>query len=96
MVKIAKKQTRHPLILNYAINGFGKKITIEKMHIGDCPICSGEMKYYNKPIEWREITFSDGKTKREITKRIPVFECKRNPDHFFFVDPAEEKLKKPN
>ena len=31
--------------------------------------------------QWREILRSDGSTKREVTKRIPVLECKRNAEH---------------
>lgn len=55
--------------------------------------CGGKMKYYNKPIEWREILRSDGSIKREVTKRIPVLECKRNAEHWYSVDPAGDKIK---
>lgn len=91
--RIAKKQIRVPLILNYAINGYGRRITLEKIHIDECPRCGGKMKYYNKPIEWVDKYYSDGKTKREVTKRIPVLECKRNSEHWYEVDPAEDKVK---
>lgn len=53
----------------------------------------GKMKYYNKPVEWREILRSDGSTKREVTKRIPVLECRRNAEHWYAVDPAEDRVK---
>ena len=89
--EITKKQIRYPLFFNYAISGYGKKLTFEKIHIGKCPQCGGEMKYYNKAIEWTD-KYSDGKIKREVTKRIPVFECKRNADHWYKVDPAEDKV----
>lgn len=89
---ITRKETRHPLFFNYAISGLEKKITIEKIHIEKCPICGGEMKYFNKPVEWRDILKSDGKIKHEVTKRVPVLQCKRNLDHCFEVDPATDKL----
>lgn len=89
---ITKRETRHPLFFNYAINGFGRKISIEKIHINNCPKCGGKMKYYNKPVEWNEYYYN-GKIKREITKRVPVLECKRNSEHCYEVDPAEDKLK---
>ncbi|MEB3059063.1 hypothetical protein [Parvimonas sp. D9] len=89
---ITKRETRHPLFFNYAINGFGRKISIEKIHINNCPKCGGKMKYYNKPVEWNEYCYN-GKIKREITKRVPVLECKRNSEHCYEVDPAEDKLK---
>ena len=49
------------------------------------------MKYYNKPIEWREY-YVDGKRKREVVKRVPALECRRNNEHWFEVDPAEERI----
>lgn len=91
--RIANLQTRHPLICNFAINGYGKKIVIEKIHIEKCPKCGGKMKYYNKPIEWVDKLYSDGKVKREVTKRIPVLECKRNSNHCYVVDYAEDRLR---
>lgn len=90
---ITKKETRHPLFFNYAISGLGRKLTIERIHIEKCPICGGKMKYFNKPVEWVDKHYSDGKTKREITKRVPAIQCKRNPEHWYGVDPAEDKLR---
>ena len=90
---ITKKETRHPLFFNYAISGLGRKITIEKIRIDKCPICGGTMKYFNKAVEWRNITYSDGRTKREVIKKVPALQCKRNSDHWCEVDPAGDKLK---
>lgn len=90
---ITKKETRHPLFFNYAISGLGRKITIEKIHIDKCPICGGTMKYFNRAVEWRNITSSDGKTKYEVTKKVPALQCNRNSDHWYEVDPAVDKLK---
>lgn len=90
--RITNLQTRHPLICNFAINGYGKKIVIEKIHTKQCPKCGGKMKYYNKPIEWVDKLYSDGKVKREVRKRIPVLECKRNSNHCYVVDYAEDRV----
>ena len=90
---ITKKETRHPLFFNYAISGLGRKITIEKIRIDKCPICGGTMKYFNKAVEWRNITYSDGRTKREVIKKVPALQCKRKSDHWCEVDPAGDKLK---
>lgn len=89
---ITKKETRHPLFFNYAISGYGKKITIEKIHIDKCPICGGTMKYFNKAVKWEDVTYSDGRKKRVVTKRKPALQCKRNPEHWGEVDPAEDKI----
>ena len=51
------------------------------------------MKYYNKPVEWREIVRTDGSVKYEVTKKVPVLECRRNPKHCYEVDPAEDRVK---
>ena len=91
--KIAKKQIRVPLILNYAISGYGGRIVLEKIHADACPQCGGEMKYYNKPVEWIDKHYRDGRTKHEVTKRVPVLECKRNSEHCYVVDPAEDNAK---
>lgn len=90
--RIAKKQTRYPLFCNLAISGYEKRIAIEKIHISKCPRCGGEMRYYNKPAEWMDC-YVDGKVKRKVTKKIPVLECKRNSEHSYMVDCAEEKVK---
>ena len=90
--RIAQKQVRYPLFCNLAISGYGKRIVIEKIHISKCPRCGGEMRYYNKPQEWRDY-YVDGKVKREVIKRVPVLECKRNTEHFYRVDTAEDRVK---
>lgn len=90
--RIAKKQVRYPLFCNLAISGCGKRIVIERIHISKCPRCGGEMRYYNKPVEWLDHCI-DGKVKREVTKRVPVLECKRNSEHYYRVDTAEDRIK---
>lgn len=89
--RIAKKEIRVPLVFDYAISGVERRIVLEKVKLGECPICGGKMKYYNKPIEWREY-YVDGKRKREVVKRVPALECRRNNEHWFEVDPAEERI----
>lgn len=91
--RIVKKQIRVPLVLNYALSGCNGHLTLEKIHTDKCPQCGGKMKYYNKPVEWIYKYHSDGKIKREITKRIPVLECTRNSEHCYKVDPTEDKGK---
>lgn len=81
--RIAKKQIRKPLILNYAINGKGRRLTLEKIETGACPKCGGEMKYYNKPIEWRD---------EKVIRTTPALECLRNHEHWCEVDPAEDRV----
>ncbi|OOF71147.1 hypothetical protein [Rodentibacter caecimuris] len=90
--RIAKYQTRYPLIFNYAISGIGHRISLEKISISQCPKCGGEMKYYNKPIEWEYIYYSNGSKKRRVTRTTPALECKRNSEHWYKVDPAEDKI----
>nr|WP_222591860.1 hypothetical protein [Paenibacillus xylanexedens] len=90
--RITKTQTRHPLIFNFAISGYGNRLTLEKIHVDKCPECGGEMKYYNKPAEWIDRSYNDGSIKRKVTKKVPAIECKRNSEHWYRVDPAEDML----
>ena len=89
---ITKHQTRYPLMFNYAISGIGKRLNIEKI-IMDCPECGGELKYYNKPYKWIEYRDEKGNLKsRKVTEKKPALECKRNKDHYWYVDPAGTKI----
>lgn len=85
--QITKFETRHPLIFNLAINGAHKKISLEKIS-ASCPICGGKMKYYNADEEWIDWIDSNGGRKKEVTKRAPTLECRKNPEHRFPVDIA--------
>lgn len=91
--RITKSQTRYPLGFNYAISGVGKRLNIEKLHITPCPKCGGKLKYYNKPYDWINHYDENGNIKKiKITKRVPALECKRNSEHFWYVDSAGTKI----
>ncbi|MDO4907277.1 hypothetical protein [Neisseria sp.] len=91
--QIAKKQIRVPLFVNYALNGKGGKLTLEKIFPCNCPKCGGEMKYYNKPSKWIDFYHPNGDLKkRKVTERFPTVECTRNPEHYWRIDPAEDKI----
>ena len=85
--QITKLGTRHPLIFNLAISGAHNKLSIEKIS-AVCPICGGKMRYFNAPDEWIEWFYADGRKKREVTKRVPALECRRNREHCFPLDIA--------
>lgn len=90
LCRVTSGQLRKPLIFGWAVNGSGRRITLEKIRAGKCPSCGGKMRYYNKlrPIDHDE---SNGKRWREVRERVPALECKRNPKHWAEVDPAEEQ-----
>lgn len=90
--KITKNETRHPLLLNYAVSGYDSRLTLERIRIEKCPQCGGRMKYYNKPVKWTKIPRNDGSIKIKVTERYPALECKRNSKHWYEVDPAEDKV----
>ncbi len=89
---IVKKEVRKPIKNNLAINGYGKRITIEKIHPAKCPFCGGNMKYYNKPIDYIDKLTSEGKLKREVSKRSPALACLRNSEHFIILDPTDSEI----
>ena len=88
--RVAKGQLRKPLMFGWAVSGSGRRITIEKIRAGKCPLCGGKMRYYNKPTKWIDHTDTNGRKRREVTERLPALECTRNPRHWVEVDPAEE------
>lgn len=85
----AKNELRRPLFLGWALSGSGQRITLEEIHAGNCPLCQGKMRYYSKPTHWIDRTDQNRIRHREVTERVPALECKRNPKHWFEVDPAE-------
>lgn len=88
--RIAKTQTRWPLRFGWAINGSGRRITLEEIRTARCPKCGGALRYYNKPRAWIDHVESSGRRRREVTERAPALECRRNANHWFDVDPAEQ------
>jgi len=87
---VTNGQLRKPLMFGWAVSGSGRRITIEKIRAGKCPSCGGKMRYYNKPTEWIDHIYANGRKRREVTERLPALECRRNPRHWVEVDPAEE------
>lgn len=85
---VTSGQLRLPLISGWAVNGSGRRITLEKIRAGKCPWCGGKMRYYNKPVGWIDRIEANGR-RRKVTERVPALECKRNPKHWKEVDPAE-------
>lgn len=90
--RITKQQLRVPLIPGWALNGRGHRITLERIKGNNCPKCNGKLRYYNKATKWRNIPISGGGTRKEVTERTPVLECRRNSEHWWKVDPAEEQV----
>ena len=89
--RVTSGQLRKPLIFGWAVSGLGRRITIEKILAGKCPWCGGKMRYYNKPVNGIDHIEPSGRRRREVTERVPALECKRNPEHWIEVDPAEDQ-----
>ena len=89
--RVTSGQLRKPLIFGWAVNGSGRRITLEKIRAGKSPSCGGKMRYYNKPLRWIDHVEPNGRQWREVTERVPALECKRNPKHWAEVDPAEDR-----
>ena len=48
---VARKQVRKPLWFGWAINGKGRRLTLEKIYPNPCPKCGGKM-WYSKDQKW--------------------------------------------
>lgn len=88
--RMAKTETRWPLIFGWSVSGKGCRITFEKFNAGRCPICYGRSKYCMIPTEWIDYVNNDGQRKRKVMERTSVLKCRRNPKHWYEVDPAED------
>jgi hypothetical protein len=86
--RLAKHQLRVPLLWGLALSGVGRRITLEKIR-ANCPKCVGKMRYNKRATEWIGRVDANVSERRKVTKREPCLECKRNPEHCFWVDPAE-------
>lgn len=86
-LKIVRNRTQHfsPLHILPSVTGWGGRIGLARLE-GSCPTCGGSLKFYNKPIEW--LTYPQSGRKK-VTRRAPAAECKRNPDHWWTVDPTD-------
>ncbi len=89
--RITATRIRRPLAFGWALSGTGGRLTVEQVRVSPCPICRGKLKYYTKPLEWIDSTDANGHRHREITDSAPALECKRNPKHWWPVDPAEDE-----
>ncbi|WP_159621109.1 hypothetical protein [Ruania rhizosphaerae] len=52
---------------------------------GNCIICNGQLRFYDKPVEWHDEVIN-GRRKRIIDRREPAAECKKNPKHWYPMD----------
>lgn len=85
--RVTKRRTQHfsPWSFLPSITGWGGRIGLAKLQ-GECPKCGGDLRFYNKPVEW--ITdVQSGKIK--VTRRAAAGECSRNPDHWWTVDRSD-------
>ncbi|MDO4894590.1 hypothetical protein [Moraxella sp.] len=97
LISITKRHIRIPLpIQNYALNGFGNQLMLEKIIPNPCPQCGGKMRYYKKLLSYEEIIYPNGATKKINKKFAPVLECLRNSEHLYIIDIAEEPIDENN
>ncbi|WP_435938962.1 hypothetical protein ACSF85_00795 [Moraxella bovoculi] len=93
LIGIVRRQIRIPLpVKNYALNGFSGQLMLEKIIPNSCPQCGGEMHYYKKLVNYDEIIYSNGSTRKINKKFVPVLECSRNPQHLYNIDVAEDAI----
>jgi hypothetical protein len=55
---------------------------------GECVICGGRLRFYDKPTEWH-FEVVEGRRKRIVDNREPAAECKKNPKHWYPLEITE-------
>ena len=89
--RLVRDRLRIPaLVPGWALSGSSGRVTLERVRTGGCPKCGGRMRYYNKATEGIDRWSESGGSRREVTERTPALECRRNPKHWYEVDPADE------
>lgn len=85
--RVAKHRTQHFFALPGmpAITGWGGRVGLAKFR-GRCPICGGNLRFYDKPTHWIEDLQSG---RRKITARSMAAECVKNEDHWWPVDKTD-------
>lgn len=74
-----------------AVIGVNGRLTVAKF-AGRCNRCGGKLRFYAKPTRWVDHYRADGGKYREVTERQLAAECRRNPEHWARIDPAEAQL----
>lgn len=84
---VAKNRTQHfsPLSWFPTLTGWGGRIGFARLQ-GTCPVCSGRLKFYDKPTKW--LTFLET-GRRKVTERRMAAECVKNEDHWWPVDKTD-------
>ena len=88
--RMAETETRRPLMFGWSVSGKGRRITFEKFNAGRCPVCYGKLKYCMIGTGWIDYVSNDGQRKRKVMERTSILKCRRNPKHWYEVDPAED------
>lgn len=88
--RVTSTQLRKPLGMGWALNGAGRRITLEKIEAERCPVCGGKMRYRNKVTQWIDHREPNGRKWRETLDQVPALICVRNPKHWAEIDPAED------
>lgn len=55
---------------------------------GECMICGGRLRFYDKPTDWH-FEVVEGRRKRIIDHREPAAECRKNPKHWYALEITE-------
>lgn len=56
---------------------------------GTCRTCDGKLRFYKRPVEWKSVPAFGGGTRDKVTKRVMAAECRRNPEHWWKLDPTD-------
>ena len=82
MITKKRRQLFSPYPWLPTIIGWEGRISLVKLQ-SECPICGGELKFYNKQIDW---IYGQKTGRKKVLENAPVAECKINPSHWWMVD----------
>jgi hypothetical protein len=85
--RVAKNRTQHfaPVSWLPTLTGWGGRIGLARLQ-GNCPICGGRFRFYDKPSRW--IDYEETGRRKVIERRMAA-ECVKNADHWWPVDKTD-------
>lgn len=85
--KVTKHRTQHfsPISWLPALTGWGGRVGLARF-TGDCSICGGSLKFYDKPTQW---IVNLETRKRKVTERRMAAECVNNEEHCWTIDKTD-------
>lgn len=91
LASVAYREVRLRLFGSFALNGLGRRITLERIETKPCPTCGGRLQFRTVPLAWVPKYVNGTYTGREVTAKTMGIVCNRDSDHWWRVQSADPR-----